>query len=133
MLRRFVVCYLSICIQLLLAYTQQYVDFSPLLQANPDLRILAFPCNQFYLQEPAENHEIMNGIKMVRPGNNFKMHDNLHIYGKLDVNGQNQHPLYEFLKTECPPTVNQIGKREELMYNPLRANDVTWNFEVSKR
>jgi glutathione peroxidase-family protein len=48
----------------------------------------------------------------------------------LEVNGQNHHPLYEFLKDTCPQTVVQIGKREELMYNPIRTNDITWNFEV---
>nr|APZ88407.1 GPX-5 [Bursaphelenchus xylophilus] len=112
------------------AYTQQYMDFNPLLESNGDnLTILAFPCNQFALQEPAENHEIMNGITHVRPGNGFKPHRNLQIYGKLEVNGKDEHPLYEFLKSHCPPTVNQIGKREELMYNPIKANDITWNFE----
>jgi glutathione peroxidase len=99
------------------------------LEQFPNLKILAFPCNQFYLQEPAENHEIMNAITHVRPGNGFKLHQNLHIYGKLDVNGKNHHPLYDFLKSECPPTINQIGKKDELMYDPLRANDITWNFE----
>uniref|UniRef100_A0A0K0DZK0 Glutathione peroxidase n=1 Tax=Strongyloides stercoralis TaxID=6248 RepID=A0A0K0DZK0_STRER len=113
------------------AYTQQYTDFSPLIEKfnSKGFTILAFPCNQFYLQEPAENHELLNGIKYVRPGNGFKIHKNLHIYGKLEVNGENQHPLYEFLKDTCPGTINQIGKREELMYNPIRQNDITWNFE----
>uniref|UniRef100_A0A0N4ZAY1 Glutathione peroxidase n=1 Tax=Parastrongyloides trichosuri TaxID=131310 RepID=A0A0N4ZAY1_PARTI len=113
------------------AYTQQYIDFNPLIEKHNSkgFSILAFPCNQFYLQEPAENHELLNGIKFVRPGNGFKPHKNLHIYGKLEVNGQNQHPLYEFLKDTCPGTINQIGKGEELMYNPIRQNDITWNFE----
>lgn len=60
--------------------------------------ILAFPCNQFYLQEPAENHEILNGITHVRPGKGFKPHSNLHIFGKVEVNGEKHHPLFEFLK-----------------------------------
>ncbi|TMS36415.1 hypothetical protein L596_003583 [Steinernema carpocapsae] len=113
------------------AYTQQYTDFNPLIESNEanGFTILAFPCNQFYLQEPAENHELMNGITMVRPGNGWKPHQNLHIYGKLEVNGVNHHPLYEFLKDSCPQTVNQIGKTNELIYNPIRANDITWNFE----
>ncbi|KAI6221958.1 Glutathione peroxidase [Aphelenchoides fujianensis] len=84
------------------AYTQQYTDFNPLIEKNrgngDDFAIVAFPCNQFYLQEPAENHEIMNGITHVRPGNGWKPHRNLHIYGKVEVNGANHHPLYEFLK-----------------------------------
>ncbi|XGW24960.1 hypothetical protein V3C99_006421 [Haemonchus contortus] len=113
------------------AYTQQYTDFNPLIEKNVNggFTILAFPCNQFYLQEPAENHELMNGIMYVRPGNGWKPHQNLHIYGKIDVNGENHHPLYEFLKESCPQTVEKIGKTDELMYNPVRANDITWNFE----
>ncbi|KHJ96198.1 glutathione peroxidase [Oesophagostomum dentatum] len=113
------------------AYTQQYTDFNPLIEKNVNggFTILAFPCNQFYLQEPAENHELMNGIMYVRPGNGWKPHQNLHIYGKIDVNGENHHPLYEFLKESCPQTVEKIGKTNELMYNPVRANDITWNFE----
>jgi len=62
------------------------------------LFMAAFPCNQFNMQEPGENHEILNGLKYVRPGNNFTPHQNLHIYGKLEVNGENVHPLYRFLK-----------------------------------
>ncbi|KAI3418355.1 hypothetical protein GPALN_009676 [Globodera pallida] len=33
------------------------------------------------------------------------------------------------LLDSCPQTVPQIGKRDELMYNPIRVNDITWNFE----
>jgi glutathione peroxidase len=115
------------------AYTQQYVDFNPLIEKTIEngakFSIVAFPCNQFYLQEPAENHELMDGITKVRPGNGWKPHRNLHIYGKVEVNGVDHHPLYEYLKESCPQTVLQIGKSNELMYNPIRANDITWNFE----
>ncbi|CAB02659.3 Glutathione peroxidase [Caenorhabditis elegans] len=113
------------------AYTQQYTDFNPLIEKyqSQGFTLIAFPCNQFYLQEPAENHELMNGIMYVRPGNGWKPHQNLHIYGKLDTNGDNQHPIYEFVKESCPQTVDKIGKTDELMYNPIRASDITWNFE----
>uniref|UniRef100_A0A914YX31 Glutathione peroxidase n=1 Tax=Panagrolaimus superbus TaxID=310955 RepID=A0A914YX31_9BILA len=113
------------------AYTQQYTDFNPMLQQNSanGFKILAFPCNQFYLQEPAENHEIMNGLTYVRPGNGWKPHNDLHIFGKVEVNGENNHPLYEFLKESCPQTVDRIGKRSELMYDVIGKNDITWNFE----
>lgn len=66
--------------------------------SNGTLTILAFPCNQFHLQEPGENHELLNGLKYVRPGHNWEPHQNMHIFGKLEVNGDNNHPLYEFLK-----------------------------------
>jgi glutathione peroxidase len=113
------------------AYTQQYTDFNPMLQQNSanGFKILAFPCNQFYLQEPAENHEIMNGLTYVRPGNGWRPHNDLHIFGKVEVNGENNHPLYEFLKESCPQTVDRIGKRNELMYDVIGKNDITWNFE----
>ncbi|VDD85796.1 unnamed protein product [Enterobius vermicularis] len=112
-------------------YTQQYLDFNPMLERNnkSDLYIAAFPCNQFYLQEPALNHEIMNGVMYVRPGNGWRPHKKLHIYGKVEVNGNKQHPLFEFLKNQCPQTVDTIGKRDELMYDVIRPNDITWNFE----
>ncbi|PIC15853.1 hypothetical protein B9Z55_022672 [Caenorhabditis nigoni] len=113
------------------AYTQQYTDFNPMLERYQaqGLVLVAFPCNQFYLQEPAENHELMNGLTYVRPGNGWQPHQELHVYGKIDVNGDNHHPLYEFVKEACPQTVDKIGKTEELMYNPVRTSDITWNFE----
>lgn len=33
------------------------------------------------------------------------------------------------MKNSCPQTVNHIGKPKELMYEPIRVNDITWNFE----
>lgn len=60
--------------------------------------ITAFPCNQFNMQEPGRNTEILNGIKYVRPGNGFTPAFNLHIYGKLKVNGNDAHQMYKFLK-----------------------------------
>ncbi|KAI6234055.1 Glutathione peroxidase [Aphelenchoides fujianensis] len=113
------------------AYTQQYIDFNPLLERNADLKILAFPVeiSSSSRNPPRTTRSSTVRITKVRPGNGFTPHGNLHIYGKVDVNGEKQHPLYEFLKGQCPPTVNQIGKRQELMYDPIRANDVTWNFE----
>ncbi|KAK6110092.1 Uncharacterized protein BM_BM2151 [Brugia malayi] len=113
------------------AYTMQYRDFNPILESNSNgtLNILGFPCNQFYLQEPAENHELLSGLKYVRPGHGWEPHKNMHIFGKLEVNGENDHPLYKFLKERCPPTVPVIGKRHQLIYDPIGTNDVIWNFE----
>ena len=33
------------------------------------------------------------------------------------------------LQNSCPQTVDTIGKRDEMMYDVLRPNDITWNFE----
>lgn len=56
--------------------------------------ILAFPCNQFREQEPASNKEIKN-FCTVNFGVTFP------LFAKIDVNGDNTHPLYRFLKKEA--------------------------------
>lgn len=52
-----------------LAFTQQYLDFNGLIEKNQQngqkFTILGFPCNQFFLQEPGENHEIINGCIVI--------------------------------------------------------------------
>ncbi|VDN01538.1 unnamed protein product [Thelazia callipaeda] len=113
------------------SFTEQYKDFNLLLNknSNASLVILAFPCNQFHYQEPARNHELLNGLKYVRPGEGWQPHEKLHIFGKLNVNGDSSNPLYKFLKEVCPQTAETIGRRDELMYDPISVNDITWNFE----
>ncbi|XP_034825793.1 juvenile hormone epoxide hydrolase-like isoform X1 [Maniola hyperantus] len=55
-----------------------------------DLRILAFPCNQFGGQEPGTEKEIIKYTKE----RNIKFD----IFEKIEVNGENTHPLWKFLK-----------------------------------
>uniref|UniRef100_A0A1I7Z1W7 Glutathione peroxidase n=1 Tax=Steinernema glaseri TaxID=37863 RepID=A0A1I7Z1W7_9BILA len=111
-------------------YTSQYLDFAPLLEKFPGLKILAFPCNQFLMQEPIRDDEILNALKYVRPGNGFDPEvKGLDIYGKLDVNGEEEAPLYTFLKASCPTTNTTFKRRDHLFYDPIRANDIEWNFE----
>ena len=51
----------------------------------------------FFQQEPGKNGtEIMNCLKYVRPGNNFE--PRFPLLEKIEVNGQNEHPLYTYLK-----------------------------------
>ncbi|BES90132.1 glutathione peroxidase [Nesidiocoris tenuis] len=54
------------------------------------LRILAFPCNQFGKQEPGTNEEVVCFAR--------KNNANFDIFGKIDVNGPDAHPLYKYLK-----------------------------------
>ncbi|GBP19186.1 Probable phospholipid hydroperoxide glutathione peroxidase [Eumeta japonica] len=54
------------------------------------LRILAFPCNQFAGQEPGNSEEIVCFMKDRKV--KFDM------FEKIDVNGDNAHPLWKFLK-----------------------------------
>lgn len=70
------------------------------------LVILGFPCNQFADQDPGSNKEISE-FCMVNYGVTFPM------FEKVDVNGQQAHPLFQFLKAEAQGTFG---------------NDIKWNF-----
>jgi glutathione peroxidase len=57
--------------------------------------VLGFPCNQFGQQEPSDEVEI--GQFCTRNyGVTFPM------FAKIEVNGENAHPLYKYLKSEKP-------------------------------
>lgn len=55
--------------------------------------ILGFPCNQFAGQEPGDEKSIAEGC-VLNYGVTFQM------FSKIDVNGENAHPLYKYLKSE---------------------------------
>jgi glutathione peroxidase len=57
------------------------------------LEILGFPCNQFGKQEPGDEKSIAEGC-VVNYGVTFPM------FSKIDVNGDNAHPLFKYLKKE---------------------------------
>lgn len=57
--------------------------------------VLGFPCNQFMGQEPGTEKEIEEFCRLTY-GVNFPM------FAKIDVNGDNAHPLYRLLKHEAP-------------------------------
>lgn len=95
--------------------------------ASSGFRVLAFPCNNFGMQEPGSGaDEILNGIKYVRPGGGFVA--DFDFFQKIDVNGDNEHPFYTFLKSRCGPTTDLFDER--LFYSPKRVGDVRWNFEI---
>lgn len=90
--------------------------------------MLAFPCNQFGKQEPASNgDELMNGLKHVRPGNGFE--PTFPFFKKIDVNGEEEHPLYTYLKAYCPSTRQTFADPSSLSYTPLKTHDIRWNWE----
>lgn len=91
--------------------------------------MIGIPCNQFKQEEPGANGtEIMNAIKYVRPGKGFV--PNFPLMEKSDVNGENEIPLYTYLKSRCPPPVTAFWSRDcRLAYQPKRGSDIKWNFE----
>lgn len=76
-------------------FTPQYEDLQKLYDEYNDkgLDILAFPCNQFGNQEAGTNDEIQEFCQ-INYGLTFP------VMGKIDVNGNNAHPLYNYLKSE---------------------------------
>jgi len=71
------------------------------------LVILGFPCNQFGKQDPGTNDEILEFCQL-NYGVSFTMME------KIDVNGENRHPIYDYLIENSP-------KKKGL--------DIKWNFE----
>lgn len=57
------------------------------------LVILGFPCNQFANQEPGDEKSISEGC-VINYGVTFQM------FSKIDVNGNDAHPIYKYLKKE---------------------------------
>jgi glutathione peroxidase len=76
-------------------FTPQYEGLEKLQQtfADENFSVLAFPCNQFGGQEPGTNEEITEFCKL-NYNNNFP------IFSKVDVKGDDAHPLFSFLTRE---------------------------------
>ncbi|MBK9445569.1 MAG: glutathione peroxidase [Betaproteobacteria bacterium] len=66
------------------------------------LAVLGFPCNQFGAQEPGDAAEIANFCSLTYQVT-FPM------FAKVDVNGDNAHPLFQFLKIAKPGLLGTEG------------------------
>jgi glutathione peroxidase len=71
------------------------------------LAILGFPCNQFGSQDPGEDGQI-DEFCQLNYGVSFPM------FSKINVNGKDAHPLYQYLKNEAK---GLLGSRK-----------IKWNF-----
>jgi glutathione peroxidase len=76
-------------------FTPQYAGLETLYRKyEPEgLAVLGFPCNQFGAQEPGEAAEIGRFCSL-----NYDV--TFPMFGKVEVNGANAHPLFAFLKSE---------------------------------
>lgn len=76
-------------------YTKQYAPLEAMYQRLKEkgFVILGFPCNQFAGQEPGTNEEIQ-AFCQLNYGVQFP------VFAKLNVNGNDAHPLYTYLKAE---------------------------------
>lgn len=74
-------------------FTPQYKGLQDLYLKYKDqgFEILDFPCNQFGKQAPGSNEEIVSFCEM-------KYKTTFTTFGKIDVNGEDEDPLYKYLK-----------------------------------
>ncbi len=77
-------------------FTPQYAGLETLYQnlKSKGFVVLGFPCNQFGAQEPGDAAAI-GQFCQVNFGVTFPM------FAKIEVNGENTHPLYAYLKHEA--------------------------------
>ncbi len=102
-------CLLIINVASNCGFTPQYKDLQILYDdlSKFDFEILAFPCNQFGNQEPGSSEEIKNFCT-----NNYNI--TFPIFEKTFVNGEDTHPLFDFLKKSAP--------------GALGTTSIKWNF-----
>jgi len=83
-------------------FTPQYAGLEELYRKYKDqgLVILGFPCNQFGHQEPGDEKQIYDEC-LVNYGVSFQM------FSKIDVNGNNAHPIFKYLKDKLPGIIGR--------------------------
>ncbi len=113
--------------------TPQYEGLEALYLKYKDqgLEILAFPCNQFLGQEPGTNEEIQSFCSL-----NYNV--TFPLFDKIDVNGENESPLYTYLKEQAPFQGYPEGTEEfAAMLDEIhqktgtgfdQGNAIRWNF-----
>lgn len=74
--------------------------------------VVGFPCNQFFKMEPLSNEDIHAFIKTAYPFVTFPISE------KIDVNGENEHEIFKFLKG------NQTRRNDD---NPADSSDRATN------
>jgi glutathione peroxidase len=76
-------------------FTPQYTALEAMHRKFQDrgFSVLGFPCDQFGHQEPGDEAEIKNFCSL-------RYHVSFPMFAKIDVNGDNAHPLYRFLKKQ---------------------------------
>jgi len=85
-------------------FTPQYQGLEELHKefAGQPFEVLGFPCNQFGQQEPGSAEEI-GAFCEKNYGVTFP------VFAKIDVNGDNAHPLYQHLKRNAPGILGTEG------------------------
>ena len=111
-------------------FTPQYDGLEALYQKYKDqgFVIIGFPCDQFAHQEPGSDEEIAEFCR-INHGVTFQ------LMKKIDVNGEDAHPIFEYLKSQAP-TEEYKGLKaratrtmlKSLSKSAKKEGDILWNF-----
>lgn len=108
--------------------TPQYEALEQLYKKYKDkgLEILDFPCNQFLEQAPGTDEDISEFCTL-NYGTTFPR------FSKIDVNGENTHPLFAWLKEEAPVDKGNeetaaFEKKVKGLTSFAGEGDIKWNF-----
>lgn len=111
-------------------FTPQYKGLEELYEKyhSKGLEILDFPCNQFGHQAPGDDNEIHEFCTM-------KYDTKFDQFSKIEVNGENEHPLYTYLKNQIPSEEvyglkNKMAMKaiEKISKTAKMPEDIKWNF-----
>ena len=111
-------------------FTPQYEGLEKLYKEYHDkgLEILDFPCNQFGSQAPGNDDEIHKFCQ-------FKYNTSFDQFSKIDVNGENESPLYTYIKNEVKEDIidglkNKMAMKaiEKISTTCKKDEDIKWNF-----
>lgn len=111
-------------------FTPQYEGLENLYEAYHDkgFEILDFPCNQFKGQAPGSDEEIHEFCTL-------KYNTQFDQFKKIEVNGENEEPLFAFLKEALPEDEvsgikNKMAMKaiEKLSDTAKKDSDIKWNF-----
>mgnify|MGYP003648569584 CR=1 FL=1 len=85
-------------------FTPQYEGLQEIYDQYQEqgLMVLGFPCDQFGHQEPGSDSEIEQFCSL-------KFNVKFPLFKKIEVNGDNTHPLYAHLKTAAPGILGSKG------------------------
>lgn len=67
----------------------------------------------------------------MRPGGGFE--PNFTLFQKCQVNGQDTHPVFAYLKAHLPAPADEaahlMAEPRFVTWSPVRRSDISWNFE----
>ncbi|MDM7863238.1 glutathione peroxidase [Staphylococcus borealis] len=109
-------------------FTPQFEGLQALYEKYKDqgFIILGFPCNQFGGQEPGSGAEANQNCK-INYGVTFPIHE------KVDVKGENQHPLFRFLTDAAKGMLSEKIKWNFTKFLVDREGNVVSRFSPQKK